>query len=113
MSYDVRLAIDTGGEGLVSVTEYRNPTFNLAPMFSAALGIDMRDYGKGRRFLDGMPAAEALPIVTAALSAMALDPARFRALDPPNGWGSYEGAVEFLQWLQKKCIEHPKATVLV
>lgn len=113
MSYDVRLAVDTGGEELVSVTEYRSPTYNLAPMFSEALGIDMRDYGNGRRFLDGMAAADALPIVTAALSKMALDPEHFRALNPPNGWGSYEGAVEFLQWLQMQCIKHPKATVLV
>lgn len=30
---------------------------------------------------------------------------------PPNGWGCYEDAVEFLRWLQDACRDHPKATV--
>lgn len=112
MSYDVRLEINTGGPRPASVTETQEPTYNLAPMFREALGVPMRDRDGGP-CLDGMLASDALVVVTKALEAMALDPARFRALNPPNGWGCYEDAVEFLRWLQDACRDHPKATVRV
>lgn len=106
MSYDIRLVIDTGGEYPAAVTETISPTYNLAPMFAEALGRRIRD-------LDGMPAAEVAPLVAAALALMEADPERFRALNPPNGWGSYESAVRALTWLRDACAEHPKATVQV
>lgn len=109
MSYDVYLTIDTGGDRPAIVTEICSPTYNLAPMLRAALGTDMRDHGEGS--LDGMLASDALRIVKRALESMALDPERFKALNPPNGWGTYEDCVEFLQWLHDACTDNPKATV--
>lgn len=110
MSYDVRLEIDTGGEYPAGVTDTRSPTYNLEPMFREALGMAMQTRGD-EPALDGMLAANALPIIRAALARMAAEPDVFRALNPKNGWGDFEGAVEFLRWLQDACRDHPKATV--
>lgn len=114
MSYDVELVIDTGGEYPATVTECRSPTYNLAPMFREALGIPMSAHAdSGGGHLDGMLARDALPILNRAIERMCSEPDRFRALNPPNGWGSYEGALEFLRWLREQCENHPKATVRV
>ena len=104
MSYDIQLSIDTGGERKARVTECRSPTYNLAAMFALALGRPIRS-------LDGMLAGDVIPVLEAATLAMHSDPAKFRALNPPNGWGSYEGALESLCWLLEMCKEHPKAKV--
>lgn len=104
MSYDVHLRIDTGGAEPVAITEYHCPTYNLAPMFKYALGFGLRE-------LDGRLAGVVIHELRRAIAAMQNDPRTFKGLNPPNGWGSYEGALEFLQNFLKDCLEHPKATV--
>ena len=46
-----------------------------------------------------------------ALTAMYADPARFKAFDAGNGWGTYEQFLPWLQRLQTACMEHPDAEV--
>lgn len=104
MSYDIRLEIDTGGEEMARVTETRSPTYNLSEMFEAALGQPISS-------LRGMSASKCAPIVRRAVERMKERPDVYRAYNPPNGWGSYEGAVESLSWLLEQCEAHPKATV--
>lgn len=41
------------------------------------------------------------------------DPKRFRAFDPPNGWGTYEGLVSFVEDYLAACVAHPNAKVSV
>ena len=106
MSYDLCLRIDTGAKYPPRVTETRCPTYNLYDMFALALGRPIRD-------LDGMLAADAVPILKKATASMKKAPAKFKRLNPVNGWGSYEGALESLCWLLEVCQEHPKATVSV
>lgn len=106
MSYDLCLRMDTGAKYPPRVTETRCPTYNLCGMFSLALGRPIRE-------LDGMLAADAAPILEAATVAMKKRPAKFKKLNPANGWGSYEGALESLCWLLEECKEHPKAMVSV
>lgn len=84
-----------------------NVTHNLAPMFREA-GVDWHDYKGGDR-----TAAALLREVATALSNLVDQPERFRRMDPPNGWGSYEGAVAFLARLAVDCIRHPDAIVQV
>ena len=58
-------------------------------------------------------AAQLIEPLRAGIAAMKADPAKFRAFDPPNGWGSY---ATFLPWMEKylaACEEHPDATVSV
>ena len=106
MSYDLCLRMDTGGKYPAAVTETKSPTYNLCAMFALALGQPIRE-------LDGMLAADAVPILEKATAAMKKAPAKFKKLNPPNGWGSYEGALESLCWLLEMCQEHPKAMVSV
>ena len=104
MSYDIHLVIDTGGEYAARVTECRSPTYNLGPMFALALGHPIRD-------LAGQLAKDVTPTLQAAIKSMKAKPAKFKKLNPANGWGSYEGAVSSLEWLLEVCKEHPLATV--
>ena len=104
MSYDVRLVIDTGGRQPAAVTETHSPTYNLGAMFAEALGRPLRS-------LTDKTAEECTPLLRKAIAAMEDEPARFKTLNPANGWGSYEGALQFLRSFQQDCANHPKARV--
>ena len=107
MSYDIELVIDTGGARPAAVTECQSPTYNLGPMFSLALGGNIREVLHGRQAFD------VIPLLDKATAAMRRAPAKFKKLNPANGWGSYEGALESLCWLLEACKEHPLATVQI
>lgn len=47
----------------------------------------------------------------AAIRAMLADPERFRAHNPANGWGDYEGFLAFCRRLADACEEYPDAEV--
>lgn len=104
MSYDIRLEIDTGGPHPAAVTEYRNPTYNLAEMFAAALRT------KSIRDLEGKTGAETAQQLREAVDDMRARPEHFEQFNPPNGWGDYDGAVETLEWMLGAALSHPKAT---
>lgn len=106
MSYDVRLEIDTGGENPADLTEWRDPTYNLGPMFSLALGAPFRSF-------DGKIAGEFIPFLRSAIAAMEDSPAKFKELNPKNGWGDYDGALTFFREFLVDCLKHPKATVRI
>jgi hypothetical protein len=105
LSYDVSLAIDTGGEDPAALDLWWNYTSNCAPMWHRA-GADLATF-------HGKPASECLPILEAAVAAMCADPEVFKAMDPPNGWGSYETLLPRLVDLADAFRKHPKATVQV
>lgn len=104
MSYDVTL---TGAETREVELHEANVTYNLAPMFYEALG------GDGLRGLDGRGARQCRVKLDVALGEMTADPEKYRAMNPPNGWGTYEGALGFLKELYDACLRHPDATVHV
>lgn len=41
------------------------------------------------------------------------DPALFQAQNPENGWGSYEGLVEFTEEYLQACKDYPEAVITV
>ena len=45
------------------------------------------------------------------LALLKSDPERFKHLNPENGWGSYEGLVEFVEKYLEACVESPDAEV--
>jgi hypothetical protein len=47
------------------------------------------------------------------LQVLQADPARFQSLNPPNGWGTYEGLVQFVAAYLAACEQYPEATVSV
>lgn len=103
MSYDIRLVIDTGGSELTAVTKTLCPTYNLRPMFYLALGHPLSH-------LQGRKAHDLIEILNVAIKKMKDFPAEFKKLNPPNGWGSHEIAVETLEQLLEMCKKHPLAS---
>jgi hypothetical protein len=56
-------------------------------------------------------AGQLIAPLSAAIVRMRLDPERFKKLDSPNGWGTYEN---FLPWIVKyydACVANPQAHV--
>ena len=58
-------------------------------------------------------ASDLIEPVEKALAAMRAEPSRFLALNPPNGWGSYDGFVAALDGLLEISRQHPTAEVSV
>ena len=101
-------------------------TYNLAPMFHLAgfyeaMKNETGGTGAAREVLLGegcapharppMTGEELAPLVRQGLDDMIARPEAYRALNPKNGWGTYEGAVEFTRALLAACEKHPGATV--
>ena len=63
--------------------------------------------------LSGLRCSDALPILRAGLAAMAEREEEMRAMEPDNGWGSYEGAVACLVNIADVCEQHPGGTLAV
>lgn len=53
------------------------------------------------------------PALRLGLEALKAEPERFRAHNPENGWGSYEGLVDFVGQYLEACRKHPKARIEV
>ncbi len=95
MSYSVRLG-----------SEYSaNITSNVAKMWRLA-GCDLAEYH--------MMSADALAAALGpAIADMRANPAKYQALNPANGWGSYETCLRFLTDLHDACIKHDLTTVRI
>lgn len=109
MSLDLWLYVDvdTGRDEphRAYITEWANITHNVAQMWRRAGCYDALYESEGK------PAAEILPALNKAVDDMAANPATYRELNPSNGWGNYEGALEYLRTFRDRCAEHPKALV--
>lgn len=100
MSYDVSvIATDCCS------AHRENITSNLRPMFAEA-DLDLREVGGERAQLVGLRCLT-------AVEEMRREPDRFKAHDPENGWGDYDGAVGFLVRLARHCMAHPDGVVEV
>lgn len=109
MSYDGWLVIDTGGDEPATVAELGNCTSNVAPMWRRALheaGEDIR-----LRDTEGRTAGEVLPLLRRAVTHMEGHPGVYKAMNPANGWGDYEGALNYLRGVAELCQRHPKTTL--
>lgn len=82
----------------------RDPTYNLRPMWEAA-GVP---FGEG---VEGKRVVEILPDLHRALRALLDEPERFRAMNPSNGWGSYDGLVEVVRSALEAAERYPNARV--
>jgi len=107
MSWDINLEINTGKK-FVEVTEERNITFNVSPMYYKAIKLE-----DGVRGLHKMSATKAIPILKNAINDMIQNSEEYKQLNPKNGWGNYEYALEILQWLLKKCDDNPMCRIRI
>ena len=85
----------------------RNITHNLIPMWDAA-GVYEALYESG-----GKRGGDYLPALEAGLAKMRADPDMFKAFKPTNGWGTYDGALAFLDALVRAVREFPDGQVRV
>lgn len=107
MSIDIYLSINTGKHMHVMV-EVGNYTHNCQPMWWLALAegahveMSLCDF-------DGMAADKASPLLELAVAHMRAEENRDRYVDlnPSNGWGDYETALEYLNAFYEACVEHP------
>jgi hypothetical protein len=74
-------------------------TFNLRPMFQLAF-----DSEKGLKILDGMETEIATDYIKRAIKYFKENKLELEKLNPKNDWGSYEGALKFLQEILDYCI---------
>ena len=49
----------------------------------------------------------------AGLGLLKSNPKRFKAFNPENGWGDYDGLVKFVERYLEACRENPDATIEV
>lgn len=101
MSLDLWLTVDAGGDEPAQVGRESNITHNLHAMCAAA-GVDPWEF-KGR------VAEDTLDELEDALRELRANPAKYRAMNPENGWGDYEGLVEWLAEVQEEAMRYPKA----
>lgn len=109
MSYDIHLEInvDTGGEPFTGVpTDVGNYTANVSGMWGTALGYRLAD-------LDGRTARDAADDLVRAVAAMEDQPATYQAMNPANGWGDYDGALDYLRRLRDACHAYPNAAIRI
>ena len=104
-----------------------NITYNIAPMWADALGhvaaddTDPNPFGawmRGKREIgigvfEGAPCVEAAGPLADAVQRMRDNPEHYKAMNPPNGWGNYEGALEFLDRLAQMCVAHPSHRITI
>lgn len=106
MSYNVWLAIETGGDEPATVADCGNMTSNVAPVWRA-VGADVAGF-------DGQVAANCLDAVTNGLRRLKASPRSFDHLVRGGGsWGTVESAIKYLSQLESDFLAHPLATVVV
>ena len=69
-------------------------------------------YPESEKWLNihGMTGEESLPVLNKFLEELQADPDRFIAMNPENGWGSYDTFVPRLKELIEAANEYPKCT---
>ena len=90
----------------------QNITHNLNDMAEAA-GIYMHLWRPDEMVPPIATAAQLIDPLADALALLLREPDRFRPLSPKNGWGSYEGLLEFVSSYLRACRENPTAIVEV
>lgn len=103
MSLDVHLSV-------VQPTEVfsANITHNLAPMARAA-GIYEHLWRPNE--IGVTRAGQLIEPLQEAMAKMKAEPDTYRAYNPPNGWGSYDNFVPWIERYLKACQQYPDAEV--
>ena len=108
MSLDVSLMLQ-GNEHSISVFEW-NITHNLIEM-AAEAGI--YEYLWSPEEKGATTASDLIAPLEAGLELLKSDPERFKAFNPQNGWGNYEGLVEFVTEYLKVCRNFPACVIAI
>jgi hypothetical protein len=101
MGYWAGVEIHTGKE-YTEVCESINHTSNTGKMWAIALGIPLGD-------LHHMECRNAADILHKGVKYMRENKEELEKLNPENGWGDYDTALEFLTEIRDMADAHPKA----
>lgn len=85
-----------------------NITHNLGGMAQAA-GLYCVLWEPAEHGID--TAEQAIPLLRRGLARMIAEPERFKAMNPKNGWGTYNRLVDFTLDVLRACEENPDATL--
>lgn len=107
MSYDVSLVINTG-KIEHEVVDCGNYTSNVYKMYRKAFKSE-----NGIKELIDKKADYATIILPDVIKDMEDNAEEYKALNPSNGWGDYEGALAYLKTILKWCIIHPNCTIKI
>ena len=125
MSYDTSIIIDTGGEYPAEVEDIGNYTSNVSEMYRLAMpgpyagggkydGVkDLGEERVGLPGISGLQCTQAAEILRLGIVYMEEHRKELIKLEPENGWGSYQGALDYLRKIHDACVRHPKATLAV
>lgn len=105
VSYDIWLEADLGGPEPMEVGLWWNYTSNCGPMWREA-GADLAEF-------HGRQAGDCGEALLCAIQTMEREPERFQAMNPSNGWGSYDTLLPALRELLEMFKRAPRATVKV
>jgi|SRR5215831_7820486 len=132
--------MDTGAGRAIEV-DSRNYTSNVARMWAIALDLPevplfddaggpvlvscydpdkgiwsrVQATNHGLRLLDGRTAGDVTGLLREAVGRMSAPNRRgaYLKLEPDNGWGDYEGALAFLDWIATTAAAHPATRIRV
>lgn len=97
MSYDIEFGVKTVAEdrfgekfAVIAVPELSSPTYNLREMFVACMDWD---YKQGKWY----PATDALEHIRHGIRELEDHREKYLEYNPPNGWGTLDGALECLR----------------
>jgi len=105
MSYDFRMYTTAGSEGKIYTDLELNYTYNVAEMFSEAI----IGWAHGIKTINNMTGEFAEAGLDVGFLSMVLDPDKYKAMNPSNGWGDYHGALEVLKTLLEYARKYPTA----
>ena len=106
MSYDVHLEADLGNGPVTVGNLDANCTYNVSGMFKAACGSTPSAWDK-------MPAVEVAELCAKVVEVLETERGKYDAMNPANGWGNRECAVDFAHQILTACRAAPNATLRV
>ena len=117
MSYEIAITDNNGRHAYIPRDNY---TSNVGPMFYACIpagnGGRYDVHGRQTEYTTGIPGLSGLPTERVAellgqgIAAMVERADEMQALNPPNGYGNYDAALEWLCGLKDACEQNPGHT---
>jgi hypothetical protein len=115
VSYDFGLRVDTGnrdGDVIIDAEHLEQPSVRCSNYTSNAWRM-YAEAGIRLPELDGLWCGDLVWRLADAVKQMETDPGRFQPLEPENGWGDYEGALNYLRSILDVCEAHPQARLYI
>lgn len=106
MSLDFTLYSDNESNDVDNIYS-GNYTHNVAKMWRRS-GVYDALYNS-----EGKLAKDILPVLANGYEHMKENPSEYEELNPPNKWGSYEGALDYLKEVMDACRKYPNSKIAI